>query len=434
MAKIDWYDEFVKKSYKPKSSDTVVLYRYTPRKGLTTREAIGRMASESSAGTWTTLARMPKMAEKLRAYTFSWTRKWAKIAYPRELFEPGSMPCFLSGPAGNIFGMKAIDALRFQDVSFSSDFLKNFKGPVFGQDAIKKIFRRKSGPITSVVPKPKLGFSSVEHAGYVGYSVWKGGIDCVKDDENLTDQKFNRFATRVKAIAKYRDKAERETGEVKDAFINCTAPTLKELERRVKLVHDHGFRYFMLDLVISGFTAVGTASELAHDHKMAIHGHRAMHAMFTRDESHGMSMLALAKLYRTLGVDQVHTGTVVGKLGGDKAEIMAMKDMLLKNKVDELPGLRLSQNWGKIKPTLPVSSGGLHPGILPAVFDIYGTTDIAIQVGGGTLGHPHGAEAGARAVMQSIEAYKQGTSLNEYAKDHKELAAALEKWGTMRPV
>jgi len=432
MANVEWYDEFVNKKYAPKRDDVVVLFRYKPAKGISTKEALGRMASESSAGTWTTLTRMPKLVNKLKAYAFSWNRSSAKIAYPPALFEHGSMPCFLAGPGGNIFGMKALASLRLQDVSFPKDFLKHFKGPTFGSTAIKKIFKKKRGPITSVVPKPKLGFSAKEHAYNIGYSVWKGGIDCVKDDENLTNQKFNRFSERVRQLARFRDRAERETGDVKDAFINCTAPTLKEFERRVALVHDHGFRYFMLDLVISGFTAVGTASELAHDHKMAIHGHRAMHAMFTTNPNHGMSMLALSKLYRVLGVDQVHTGTVVGKLGGDRAEVMAMKDMLLSKRVSEIPGLRLKQNWGKLKPTLPVSSGGLHPGILPTVFDIYGTTEIALQVGGGTLGHPGGAEAGARAVTQAITAYQDDVPLREYAKTHPELAVALKKWGSMR--
>jgi ribulose-bisphosphate carboxylase large chain len=82
---------------------------------------------------------------------------------------------------------------------------------------------------------------------------------------------------------------------------------------------------------------------------------------------------------------------------------------------------------------LPVASGGLHPGLLPQIFDIYGTMDIVLQVGGGTQGHPMGIEAGARAVMQAIEAYKKGISLDEYAETKKELKSALEKWGYIKP-
>jgi ribulose 1,5-bisphosphate carboxylase large subunit-like protein len=61
-----------------------------------------------------------------------------------------------------------------------------------------------------------------------------------------------------------------------------------------------------------------------------------------------------------------------------------------------------------------------YSAILPELFDIYG--------------HPLGIEAGARAVIQAIEAYKQGISLEDYAEKHKELKVALETWGKEKPV
>ena len=433
MAKIEWYHEFINKKYKPKNNDLKVLFYFETDRGISKDDAIGRIASESSSGTWTTLANRPKLLPKVKAYAYDLKGNYVKVAYPRIILEDSSVPGMISGIGGNIFGMKAVKNLRLMDAELPEDYIKTFRGPYYGKNLIRKIFKRRYGPVTSVVPKPKLGYTAKEHAEYVAKQVWMGGMDCVKDDENLTNQKFNRFDERVKRMAKVRDRAMKETGEVKDAFLNVTAPDMKELSRRVKLVHDNGFRYFMLDLVVSGFTAMGTASELAHDYKMAIHGHRAMHAMFTKNPKHGMSMLFLSKLARLIGVDQVHTGTLIGKLGGDKAEILAMKDMLLNKKVNEIKNLRMKQDWRKIKETLPCSSGGLHPGLLPAVMDLYGTTDLVLQIGGGTLGHPDGIEAGARAVMQSIEAYREGMKLGEYAETHKELRRALEKWGHLRP-
>ena len=433
MGKIEWYHEFINTKYNPRQNDIKVLFYYEAAQGITKEDAIGRIASESSSGTWTTLTQTPKLLPKVKAYAYNYSNNYVKIAYPRIIAEDYSVPGLISGIAGNIFGMKALKNLRLIDAEFPQDYIKDFKGPVYGKEAIRRIFKRKNGPITSVVPKPKLGYTSREHAEKVAYPVWKGGIDCCKDDENLTNQKFNRFNDRVAWLAKFRDRAEKETGDVKEAYINVTSPDFKELERRIKLIHSHGFRYFMLDVVVSGFTAVETATELAHDYKMAIHGHRAMHAMFTKGKQ-GMSMLFLAKLLRLIGIDQIHTGTVVGKLEGNEQEIKAMNEMLTKQKVSEIKNLRMPQSWGKIKPALPVSSGGLHPGILPLVFDVYGTTDIGIQVGGGVQGHPDGIEAGAKAVCQAVDAYKQNISLKEYSKTHKELARALEKWGSMRPV
>ncbi len=431
--KIEWYHDFINKKYKPRKSDIKVLFYYEPAQGITKEDAIGRIASESSSGTWTTLTELPKLLPKTKAYAYSYDRHHVKVAYPLRIFEEGSVPGMMSGIGGNIFGMKAVKNLKLLDAELPPDYIKHFKGPTYGKDVIKKIFKRKSGPVTSVVPKPKIGYTAREHAAKVAYAIWKGGMDCVKDDENLTNQRFNRFEDRVKLVAKYRDKAEKETGDVKEAFLNVTAPDLKELERRIKLVHDNGFRYFMLDVLVSGYTAVQTASELAHDYGMAIHGHRAMHAMMTKNPKHGMSMLYIAKLMRLMGIDQLHIGTVIGKLVGKKDEIVATKEMIMRQEVDEIPGLRMPQKWGTIKPMLPVASGGLHPGLLPQIFDIYGTMDIVLQVGGGTQGHPMGIEAGARAVMQAIEAYKEGISLDEYAETKKELKSALEKWGYIKP-
>lgn len=75
----------------------------------------------------------------------------------------------------------------------------------------------KKRPITGAVPKPKIGFSAAEHAR-VAYETWMGGFDLVKDDENLTSTSFNRFEDRVERMAKLRDKAQKQTGEEKDAL------------------------------------------------------------------------------------------------------------------------------------------------------------------------------------------------------------------------
>ncbi|MEM4368628.1 MAG: type III ribulose-bisphosphate carboxylase [Candidatus Anstonellales archaeon] len=429
----EWYKEFVDKDYKPKKTDILVHFTYEKVDELTVEDAIGRIASESSIGTWTTLTLLSKRIRKMMAKVYSYDEKNAYIAYPLELWEKGSIPNLLSGIAGNIFGMKALKNLRLIDTHFPKEYVKEFKGPCYGIDVIKKIFKRDRGPVTATVPKPKIGFTSEEHAK-IAFDLWEYGIDCVKDDENLASQAFNKFDRRVKLLAKMRDKAEKITGEVKEAFINVTAPNLYELERRIELIHDYGFKYFMIDIVISGFTALQTAAFLAHEYKMAIHGHRAMHAMFTRNHLHGMSMFFLAKLCRLIGIDQIHTGTVIGKLEGKIDEILAMRDLLLSKEFVSPNNQYFNQKWFDIKPILPVVSGGLHPGILPDVMKIYETDNLVLQVGGGVMGHPMGVKAGAKAVKDAIIAYHDGYTLEEYAKKSKELAEALKKWGYTKPV
>ena len=52
-----------------------------------------------------------------------------------------------------------------------------------------------------------------------------------------------------------------------------------------------------------------------------------------------------------------------------------------------------------------------------------------MQAGGGIHGHPGGTRKGAMAMRQALDATLKGISLDEYAKDHVELAIALEHWG-----
>jgi ribulose-bisphosphate carboxylase large chain len=176
--------------------------------------------------------------------------------------------------------------------------------------------------------------------------------------------------------------------------------------------------------------------DLAEEYGLAIHAHRAMHAAFTRNPYHGISMFVLAKLYRAIGVDQLHVGTPeVGKLEARTADVIRNCRVLRQSeyKPDPDDPFRLEQRFYHIKPALPVSSGGLHPGTLPEVIRVMGT-DLVIQVGGGVVGHPDGPKAGAAAARQAIEAAMKGVPLDEYAKEHRELARALEKWGYVKPI
>ncbi|VVB65357.1 Ribulose bisphosphate carboxylase [Candidatus Gugararchaeum adminiculabundum] len=431
--KIDWYDEFVNLNYKPAKDEIVCLFYFEPADGMSPKEAAGRIASESSTGTWTTLFTMPPRMKKLQATSFEIDGNFLKVAYPYELWEPGNACQLMSGIAGNIFGMKAVKNLRLVDATLPPKYVKSFKGPKFGNDGIRKMMGIKKRPLTGAVPKPKIGFSAKEHAE-IGYETWMGGFDFVKDDENLTSTPFNNFDERVKLMSKLRDKAEKETGETKSAFINITAET-ELMKKRAKMLADNGWNYCMIDVVVTGFAGVQTMRDYCSDLGLAIHAHRAMHAAFGRNPKHGITMQFLAKMERMIGVSQIHSGTAVGKLEGKVEEVKAIADVLREQKVKANGQILLEQDWAGLKNCFPVSSGGLHPGLVPDVMNIYGN-EMVLLVSGGIHGHPRGTRAGAKATMQAIEAAMQGETLFDWAENPKniELAEALKKWNVMRPV
>ncbi len=413
--------DFINLRYKP-NNDLICLFKIKPAKGLSIKKAANTVALESSVGTWTKV-KSQDYVEKLKAKVFSIKGNWIKVAYPYELFEPDNVPNILSSIAGNILGMKAVQSIRLEDVSFPKKILKSYKGPKYGILGIRKLLKIKNRPIVGTIIKPKLGLKTRHHAESASES-WLGGCDIVKDDENLASQKFNMFEERLaRSFEKLHD-AEKETGEKKAYLINVTAET-KEMIKRAQLVEDLGGKYVMVDIITAGWAAVQTLREAGF--KLAIHAHRAMHAAFDRNPDHGISMMVLADFARLIGVDQIHIGTGIGKLEGDIediediAEDISMKDVKATKK-------RLSQKWGKIKPVFPVSSGGLHPGHIPFLVKHLGK-DLIIQAGGGVHGHPQGTRAGAQAMRQAVDAVMKKQNLKSYAKTHEELREALKKWG-----
>ena len=188
------YIDFVDLNYKPKDSDLICTFTFEPD-DITLKEAAGAIAAESSVGTWTELTTEKPYVLKLAAHVFRLEGNVAKIAYPGVLFEEGNMPNILSSVAGNVFGLKALRSLRLLNIEFPSELAKSFKGPKYGIEGIRKLLKVKDRPLVGTIIKPKLGLKAEDHAK-VAYEAWAGGCDIVKDDENLSSQKFNPFEDR----------------------------------------------------------------------------------------------------------------------------------------------------------------------------------------------------------------------------------------------
>ena len=409
------YLGYIDLNYRPSKEDLICDF-FVKAKAKNLRKAIGGIAAESSIGTWTETSTEKAYMARLAAKVFqikeiSQDSASIKIAYPNELFEPGNFPNIMSSIAGNVFGMKEIEGLRLNDIIFPKNIVKSFKGPKYGIEGVRKITGVKNRPLVGTIVKPKIGLNVKDHAR-VAYEAWAGGCDVVKDDENLSSQKFNRFEERLKETVKMKEKAEKETGEKKMYMINVTAET-NEMLRRAKLAEDSGNEYAMVDIVTVGWSALQTLRDA--DFKLVLHAHRAGHAAFGRSPYHGINMKVLARASRMIGMDQLHIGTAVGKMFETRADVLENRKALV-------------EDFYGAKKVFPVASGGLEPLMAPALYKIFGK-DVIMQFGGGIHGHPGGTISGAAAARQAVDAAVKGIELREYAKSHKELREALEKWG-----
>ncbi|MDE4908989.1 RuBisCO large subunit C-terminal-like domain-containing protein [Methanogenium marinum] len=396
--------------------DVIAHYYFRPDGRTTPQEAAQAIAEEETTGTWTALTTRQDYVRGLDGTVESVEESGrgylTAIRYPYEIFEPGNVAQYLSVVAGNLFGLGRLEAVRLTDVDFPES-LACFNGPNFGIEGVRRLLGTRNRPHVGTIIKPKVGLTPTDTA-LVAYEAASGGVDFIKDDETLTNQAFCPMADRVEAVMARLDEAKDETGRQVLYAVNISDRADKIVERAEEAI-ELGANTLMVDVITCGYSALQALAE-EPGISVPIHVHRTMHAAMTRNPEHGIAMRPIARLVRMMGGDQLHTGTVSGKMGGNAEELI-------------LDNRALTDPWYGFKPVFPVASGGLHPGKIHAELETLGT-EIVLQAGGGIHGHPDGTAAGARAMCQAVDAFLEGVSASEYAKDHVELKHALDLWGT----
>ena len=433
--------------YAPKDTDILCLFRITPQDGVDPIEAAAAVAGESSTATWTVVwtdrltAHEEYQAKAYSVVPVPGTDQYiAFIAYDLDLFEEGSIANLTSSIIGNVFGFKALKSLRLEDMRIPPHYVKTFQGPPHGIVMEREYLDKYGRPLLGATTKPKLGLSARNY-GRVVYEALRGGLDFVKDDENINSQPFMRWRDRFEFVMEAVGKAESETGERKGHYLNVTAGTMEEVYKRAEFAKSLGAPIIMSDFLTMGFTAHTSLSLWCRDNGILLHSHRALHAVIDRQKNHGIHWRVLAKWLRMAGGDHVHNGTVVGKLEGDRRGTMAINDLLREDFIpaDRSRGVYFPQSWASLPGVFPAASGGIHVWHMPDLVSIFGD-DAVFQFGGGTQGHPRGNAAGASANRVALEAVVQARNegrdleregkdiLEQAARHSSELRQALDLW------
>jgi ribulose-bisphosphate carboxylase large chain len=438
--------------YEPAETDLLACFKITPQAGVAREEAAAAVAAESSTGTWTTvwtdlltdLDHYKGRAYRVESVPSDPERFYAYVAYPLDLFEEGSVVNVLTSLVGNVFGFKAIRALRLEDVRFPLHYVLGCGGPPNGIVVERDKLDKYGRPLLGCTIKPKLGLSAKNY-GRAVYECLRGGLDFTKDDENVNSQPFMRWRDRFENVAEAVREAEAETSERKGHYLNVTAGTLEDMLERAEFAKSLGMPIIMHDFLTAGFTANTSLANWCRRNGVLLHIHRAMHSVIDRNPHHGIHFRVLAKCLRLSGGDHLHSGTVVGKLEGDREATLGWIDIMRERFVPQnrARGIFFDQDFGSMPGLFPVASGGIHVWHVPSLVSIFGD-DAVFQFGGGTLGHPWGSAAGATANRVALEACvkarNEGYNLEQEgnsvlmlaAKSSPELAAALETWQEVR--
>ncbi len=391
-----------------------IICEYKVKSDLDIKTAGKRIAEEESTGTWTHPTTLSEdIFKKYGAKVTEAEGNRVRIGYPVIDFsgDIGGIPQILSIIAGNLFGLESLEGVRLDHLELPSKIVKDYPGPQFGITGLREILDRPERPLVGTIVKPKIGLPPKRFGDYI-FEAGKGGLTNSKDDETLVDQDFCPLEDRVSEVSERLDLLEEEGHKMIHAHNIST--TSHEILEAADLALENGARQLMIDVLTVGFSGL---QALAEDPSIdvPIHVHRAMHGAITKKPDHGISMPVIAKIVRMAGGDALHIGTYgAGKMHADVEEELRSKKTLL-NDMYGLPKM------------MPVSSGGLHPGLVPELIEMSGM-NVQIQAGGGVSGHPDGVRSGAKALRQAVDAVFEGVDLRKYAEEHDELKKALEKW------
>ncbi|GKC45720.1 ribulose-1,5-bisphosphate carboxylase/oxygenase large subunit, partial [Tanacetum coccineum] len=140
---------------------------------------------------------------------------------------------------GNVFGFKALRALRLEDLRIPTAYVKTFQGPPHGIQVERDKLNKYGRPLLGCTIKPKLGLSAKNY-GRAVYECLRGGLDFTKDDENVNSQPFMRWRDRFLFCAEAIYKSQAETGEIKGHYLNATAGTCEEMMKRAIFARELG--------------------------------------------------------------------------------------------------------------------------------------------------------------------------------------------------
>jgi 2,3-diketo-5-methylthiopentyl-1-phosphate enolase len=378
---------------------------------------VERLALEGSTSSWMDVAEetdelRERLTSKVLGYYEIPAPKGTKKAIVQLGFPDGAwdinlnVPMLLLSIAGNFFAFPT--KTRLLDVTIPSAVAKRFKGPKYGIEGIRKILGVEKRPLCLQIIKPKMGMTPQQTADQV-YQSALGGADLCKDDEMLGELDVCPLEARLEAVLKALAKAEKETGH-KTLYMVSITDEVDKINEKARLAVKMG----ATGLLLAYSAGLSSLRVLAED--------EAAKAPILLHVSHMLGLLptinfpTLAKLCRLCGADMMLTPSIWSSI-----PVASLEESLRVSQTLHAPFYHIKRAW-------PMPAAGMYPGLMAELVKENGP-DIIVPAGGGMLGHPMGYKAGAMAWRQAIDAVMADIPLEDAAKDHPELMAALQTWG-----
>ena len=265
---------------------------------------------------------------------------------------------------GNVSLMNGV---RLVDLLLPSEVLEALPGPRYGIDGLREMVGAEGGrPLVSVAIKP-LGLTSQKLAALAG-TFARAGVDAIKDDHGLVDQRPAPFHDRVTAVGAAVAAANAETGGRAVYFPNVTGP-VDSLEQRLDHALSLGCPGVMMCPSLMGLDVMRSVA--VGPRPLAVMAHPA-YAQSAPGRSEGMAPEVLyGTIFRAAGADIMIYPNAGGRFAWPIEACVAV-------------AARLRARHGPHRPALPAPAGGVQAADAGRWLGRYGP-DTMLLIGGSLL-------------------------------------------------
>ena len=283
------------------------------------------------------------------------------ISYNTEItgFEIGQL---LNVVWGNVSLFKDVKIIK---INFPENFLNSFKGPRFGISGLRKSVNAVKRPILATALKP-MGLSSSELAKTAAIMV-EAGIDLIKDDHSLANQKWSVWNERVKIISDSVNEANEKFNRKSVYLPSMNRPTEQILDAAIK-AKEIGCGAVLVLPGITGFDSMRMIAD-CDDFALPIMSHPANLGSYFMNPSHGLTHeIILATLTRLSGGDMSIFPNFAGRFSFSKNECLTIANSC-------------REKLANIKTIMPAVGGGMTLERINEIVDFYGNDSIML-IGG----------------------------------------------------
>lgn len=321
-----------------------------------------------------------------------------------------NLPVLVSTLQGNLYELTQFTGLKLMDIELPASYASHFTGTRFGIEGTRQLTGVSGRPLIGTIIKPSIGLAPEQTAGMIK-TLAQAGIDFVKDDELMSSAANSVFEDRVDAVMHVINTHADKTGK-KVMYAFNISDEMDNMLRRYDYILKAGGTCAMISLNSVGLAG---AKRICDQGQLVIHGHRNGWGMLNRHSLLGIEFRAYQKLWRLVGVDQLHVNGIRNKFWeSDDSVVRSI-------------GACLEPLFGRT--VLPVVSSGQWGGQAFETYRRTQTTDLLYMAGGGIMAHPGSPADGVRALKQAWEGAVDGLTIEEALKKYPQFAQSAEKFG-----